>query len=939
MLKGRESLIRLIGKRRRLSRDVNTILSSPPLQRGETQLNEDGTVVKDEEEGSFTSMSSPDCVNCPVCGTRVPGGAHAINAHLDICLSKGKKRKLTQSTLFQLKYSSTSKSEINSPSNSTLSSVNQMSPATSCINQDCDSENIAYDLHTAPKKSEDLLLHTSYEDQITINCSDGEDDTLYQPKMATSEKISTLQEPYKLVIETFIVGRRFSKEKEILLGTSIILQRDPTNFKDCNAIKVLSADSGCPKVFGYIPRELSEYLSPLVEKFSLSFEGCVTSVPKQSLGSVPIRISCLSLESSNMHDNEVFKLLWSNVVHAAESAKSNPTGKTKYQENFCLLIKEVLQDNVHLFTDDELGFLESFAALSDDSQRLFVRLYTRKGPWFRLNTLSYVEILNIEAAAKELAEKGYLRFSSNGLHSDDLKGILSILTIPDLRELLQLIEKVWAAVRKSHASKKQDIVASLVSSYEGGLCPSLPTAIIKKLGAFVTVSTAAESLFWRAERLFFLNGEQDLSAFLLADLGIVKYPAYKCMTTDKIFRSRSDMIYFEEAIEVAQIMDQFIEENNLETVAQCIKLSDLGLSCTSEHAAQSETAASFLSRFSASWVYSKVVFLGISFLEKEHRYIDAITLLKRLLSVFTSDSRRGYWTLRLSIDLEHIGRPNESLTVAEDGLTDPWVRAGSRLALQRRVLRLGKPPRRWKIPSFSVSFKRKLNEVNVQGRPLNCEAGMKSRFYGNDGEQCGVEELALQYYAGVEGGEWKGVHSESGIWLTIFGLLMWDIIFADVPNVFRSRFQTAPLDLDTDSFYLSRKDNIESHLQKIQAGMAEEILISSWQCNEGTSCKGVNWDRHSLSDLRAVVTCIGGSCLASLCRHLAQDYRSWSSGMPDLLLWRFHGDYTGEAKLVEVKGPRDRLSEQQHAWLLFLMDCGFNTEVCKVGHKDLRSKS
>jgi len=50
----------------------------------------------------------------------------------------------------------------------------------------------------------------------------------------------------------------------------------------------------------------------------------------------------------------------------------------------------------------------------------------------------------------------------------------------------------------------------------------------------------------------------------------------------------------------------------------------------------------------------------------------------------------------------------------------------------------------------------------------------------------------------------------------------------------------------------------------------------------------------------------------------------------DLLLWRFHGEYRGEAKLVEVKGPRDQLSEQQRAWLLFLMDCGFNTEVCKV---------
>lgn len=112
--------------------------------------------------------------------------------------------------------------------------------------------------------------------------------------------------------------------------------------------------------------------------------------------------------------------------------------------------------------------------------------------------------------------------------------------------------------------------------------------------------------------------------------------------------------------------------------------------------------------------------------------------------------------------------------------------------------------------------------------------------------------------------------------------------------------------------------------------MAEEIIIKSWELHSGTACLGVNWVRHSLSELRAAVVCIGGPCLASLCRHLAQDYRSWSSGMPDLLLWRFHGEYRGEAKLVEVKGPKDRLSEQQQAWLLLLMDCGFDTEVCKV---------
>ncbi|OAP17342.1 hypothetical protein AXX17_AT1G42440 [Arabidopsis thaliana] len=135
-----------------------------------------------------------------------------------------------------------------------------------------------------------------------------------------------------------------------------------------------------------------------------------------------------------------------------------------------------------------------------------------------------------------------------------------------------------------------------------------------------------------------------------------------------------------------------------------------------------------------------------------------------------------------------MGRPNESLTVAEQGLLDPWVRAGSRVALQRRILRLAKPPRRWKTPTFSNLVDNKIPEVTIQGRSLNCEVGIKNRFYGEDGEQCGVEQLALQYYSG-EGGGWQGIHTESSIWLTIFGLLMWDILFSDVPGVFQTRFQ------------------------------------------------------------------------------------------------------------------------------------------------------
>lgn len=48
------------------------------------------------------------------------------------------------------------------------------------------------------------------------------------------------------------------------------------------------------------------------------------------------------------------------------------------------------------------------------------------------------------------------------------------------------------------------------------------------------------------QRLFFLNGEQDLSAFLLVDLGLVKFPDYVCRVSHQIFRDRRDLLEYEE---------------------------------------------------------------------------------------------------------------------------------------------------------------------------------------------------------------------------------------------------------------------------------------------------------------------------------------------------------------------------------------------------------
>lgn len=68
-----------------------------------------------------------------------------------------------------------------------------------------------------------------------------------------------------------------------------------------------------------------------------------------------------------------------------------------------------------------------------------------------------------------------------------------------------------------------------------------------------------------------------------------------------------------------------------------------------------------------------------------------------------------------------------ALEVAEAALADPHVRHGDRLALQRRVLRLGKPPRRWKRPAWAAAALAEPAERRVVGRPLAGSVGSRNR--------------------------------------------------------------------------------------------------------------------------------------------------------------------------------------------------------------------
>ncbi|CAK9170618.1 unnamed protein product [Ilex paraguariensis] len=91
MLTGRESLIRLVGKRRRFLPHRQSLLSTP-IQGSLNLLKKNGNGGSDLAVGDGESkedrgktgieVSGSEWVSCPVCGKKVRGEDYVINSHL-----------------------------------------------------------------------------------------------------------------------------------------------------------------------------------------------------------------------------------------------------------------------------------------------------------------------------------------------------------------------------------------------------------------------------------------------------------------------------------------------------------------------------------------------------------------------------------------------------------------------------------------------------------------------------------------------------------------------------------------------------------------------------------------------------------------------------------------------------------------------------------------
>ena len=212
-------------------------------------------------------------------------------------------------------------------------------------------------------------------------------------------------------------------------------------------------------------------------------------------------------------------------------------------------------------------------------------------------------------------------------------------------------------------------------------------------------------------------------------------------------------------------------------------------------------------------------------------------------------------------------------------------------------------------------------EIQIKAEPVYLNGKLR---YLHDCKALSVEDYVIEYY---KKSGWIGYHSENLILTSIFGILMWEFLYFDLPFVFQTSAQKAPLDFRSNDFYIRRKEVYKRLINLYKTSEIALSFIENYEKYKNQASLFVHWpaiETWGLAFVTQVVDALSFG-LVNVLKVLAKDYRHNSSGMPDLILVN-----KTEVKFVEVKSHNDRLSDQQKMWIKVLSTSGIKTEVVHV---------
>jgi hypothetical protein len=450
-----------------------------------------------------------------------------------------------------------------------------------------------------------------------------------------------------------------------------------------------------------------------------------------------------------------------------------------------------------------------------------------------------------------------------------------ILTLAQLGRLL----------RKSELRRAFNIsgAAALARKSQLLTCKTADSAEPQALGAWwpdapdVIYRLLVKPLCDRLRLLFFGNFEQDWSQFVLADLGIFKYEKVPCDTATRAFHTREHIDTFHALYLCRQQLEE--QSDDIEgllrmlppSVADNEWLEDRRRKLQFRIARHCERHGDLVR---ALQIYRECGYAGarlrvVRLLERLERIADALQLAARIREQPADEA-----------EAQQVGRM--------------WPR------LQRKA---GLIPQRSRAPHGWPTFKLVLP---LAARPACLEQATAQAL--------SQPEAPVHYV-------------ENGLLNSLFGLLCWDAIFAPIAGAFFHEFQAAPADLHAAAFHSRRLAHFAQCFQQFDGDDYRHTIRRHFEQKTGIQSPFVFWGMLSQVLLSRALDCLPAEHLKVCFGRILANIRANACGLPDLVqFWPAERRY----RLIEVKGPGDRLQDNQIRWLSFCVLHRIPVSVCQV---------
>jgi VRR-NUC domain/Fanconi anemia-associated nuclease SAP domain len=168
---------------------------------------------------------------------------------------------------------------------------------------------------------------------------------------------------------------------------------------------------------------------------------------------------------------------------------------------------------------------------------------------------------------------------------------------------------------------------------------------------------------------------------------------------------------------------------------------------------------------------------------------------------------------------------------------------------------------------------------------------------------------------------------ENALINALFGLLCWEAIYAPLSGAFFHAFHAGPADLWSPTFHGRRQAQFERCFARLEDHSYRSHILQVFADKQGIQSPFVYWGALSAELLETALQCIPALHLRHCCARLLLDLRQNRAGLPDLIqFWPEQQRY----RMIEVKGPGDRLQDNQRRWLEYCQSVQMPVAVCHV---------